>query len=233
MLCLNNNKVEFQNDLVRQAIAEAVEWDQVGEVAFGILCQPATSTLPEGCNYKIDTDGYTYDPEHAKELMVEAGYPDGFDVKLVLVNDTSNQRMAEALQAYLDVIGIKLNIESYEVATAIPMFMAGETDCIIKTAEGGASCLEPDQLYDTLKASSTLTAAATHDADFDSYLMGGLYSVDPEVREEMYTKAQEYCYESCWYIPICEDAAAFVCADGVSLNTVSVSHPYLIYTHLG
>jgi peptide/nickel transport system substrate-binding protein len=233
MLCLNPAKEEFQNDLVRQAIACAVEWDKVGEAAFGVMCSKATSTLPTGCSFKIDLEDYTYDAAKAKQLMEQAGYADGFDVRLVLVNDTYNQRMAEALHAYLAAINIRINIESYEIATAIPMFMAGETDMVIKTAEGGAFCLEPDQIFDTLKASSTLRAAATNSEEFDGYLMNGLFSIDPAVREEMYVKAQQWCHDTCWYIPICEDSVAYVCAEGVSLNTVNVHFPYLIFTHLG
>lgn len=226
-------KEEFQNPLVREAIACAVEWDLVGETAFGILCSPATSTLPTGCDYKIDTDPYTYDPERAKELLAEAGYADGFDIHFVLVNDVTNTRMAEAIQAYLAEVGINFTFDSYDIPTAIPMFMSGQTDGILKTAQGGAHCLEPDQIYDTMKASSTNISCAVQDEVFDSYLMDGLYSVDTATRKECYENAQIWLRENYWAIPICESSAAYVCADGVSLNAVSMLNPMIRFIHVG
>lgn len=225
-------KEEFQNPLVREAIACAVEWDLVGEAAFGILCTPATSTLPAGCDYKIETEPYTYDPEYAKQLLAEAGYPDGFDIHFVLVQDVTNQRMAEAIQGYLADVGINFTFDLFEIPTAIPMFMSGQTDGIIKTAMGGAFCLEPDQIYDTMKATSTNIACAVTDEEFDSYLMDGLYSVDPAVREECYGNAQTWLRDNYWAIPICESAAAYVCADGVTLNAINMLAPMLRYVHV-
>ena len=225
-------KEEFQNPLVREAIACAVEWDLVGESAFGILCSPATSTLPAGCDYKIDTEPYTYDPDHARELLEEAGYGDGFDIYFVLVNDVTNQRMAEAIQFYLSEVGINFTFDLFDIPTAIPMFMSGQTDGILKTAQGGAFCLEPDQIYDTMKASSTNISCAVQDEEFDGYLMNGLFSVDPAVREECYNNAQIWLRDNYWAIPICESAAAYVCADGVTLNAVSMLNPMLRFVHL-
>lgn len=231
MLCLANYKTEFQDARVREAIAIGVEWDQVGAAAFGVLATPSTSTLPAGVRYKIDTAGYTYDPDRARQLLADAGYADGFTIDLVLVNDTTNQRMAEAIQAYLSAMNITLNIESYEIATAIPMFMSGQTDCIIKTAQGGATCLEPDQIYDTLKASSTLVAAAVQDSTFDGYLMKGLYTSDESEREQLYVNAQNWLYENMWAIPICDTMGAYVYKDGISLKTVSMTYPNLRFIH--
>ena len=233
MFCLNYSKEEYQSDEVRQAIAIGVDWAAVGETAYGYLYREATSTLPEGCNYKIDTDGYEYDLDAALELLEEAGYSDGFTIDLVIVQNDTNQSMAESIQYYLGLLGITLNIESYEMATAIPMFMAGETEALIKTANGGAYCLEPDQIYDTMKASSTNTSIATADEIFDSYLMDGLTTVDEAEREENYVAAQEWLYESCWAIPICEDDVAYVQVDGVTIHTINMMYPDLRYTELG
>lgn len=233
MFNLASFKEEFQDPLVREAIACAVEWDLVGETAFGILCSPATSTLPTGCDYKIDTEPYTYDPERAKELLKQAGYEDGFDIHFVLVSDVKNTRMAEAIQAYLADVGINFTFDSYDIPTAIPMFMTGQTDGIIKTAQGGAFCLEPDQIYDTMKASSTNISCAVQDEEFDGYLMDGLYSVDTDVRKECYENAQTWIRENYWAIPICESAAAYVCADGVSLNAANMLAPMIRFIHVG
>lgn len=233
MFNLASYKPEFQDARVREAIALAVEWDQVGEAAFGVLCTPATSTLPTGCSYKIDVGSYEYNPERAKELLAEAGCADGFDIHFVLVSDTTNTRMAEAIQAYLADVGINFTFDSYDIPTAIPMFMTGQTDGIIKTAMGGAFCLEPDQIYDTMKASSTNIACAVQDETFDGYLMTGLYSVEDDARRENYENAQTWLYENCWAIPICESAAAYVCADGVSLNAVSMLDPMIRFIHVG
>lgn len=232
MVILSDYVEYWHDENVRKAVAYGVDWNAVATAGYGSLSKPATSTLPDNVQGKIDVGTYEYDPDKAKDFMSQSDYANGFSVSVVIVNSTSNNDKATSLQYYLSQLGINLDIQAYDIGTAIPMFMTGQTDMILKEASGGAFLFLADQIYDTMKASSTNAAAAIKDSTFDSYLMDGLYE-DADKAEECYQNAQKWLYDSYWAMPICEPLMAFACRDGISLKTRSVDFPVLRNTVLG
>lgn len=104
----------FNNPKVRQAISLAIDTDAVVKAAYFGKAETSHSFVPptvEGY-YDADSEYEGYDVEKAKQLLVEAGYPDGFSCEMI-----SNARQAEAemIQAYLAEIGIdvKLNVTDF------------------------------------------------------------------------------------------------------------------------
>lgn len=195
----------FNDERVRQAFIEAIDSEAVASAVYGVLYIPATSALPSGVDYKIDVDGYNYDPEHAKQLLEEAGYGGGFDLKIVVTPD--NTGIAEAIQACVSAIGINLSIESYDPPTAIPMFIEGETDLMTKVATGGAYVNEPDMIFDGISPLSTLKSCAITDPEWVELFDKGLYTTDSAVRESAYAEAQQWLRDSYRVMPICERAS--------------------------
>lgn len=205
MLVLPEYVKAFEDVRVRQAFIEAIDADAVAAAVYGVLYIEATSTLPSGVDYKIDVDSYEYDPEHAKQLMEEAGYGNGFDLRIVVTPD--NVGIAEAIQACVSVIGVNLTIESYDPPTAIPMFIEGDTDLMTKVATGGAYVNEPDMVFDGISPLSTLKACAITDPEWVEIFNKGLYTTDTELRAEAYAEAQQWLHDSYRVMPICERAS--------------------------
>lgn len=226
MIILSDYVEYWHDENVRKAVAYGVDWNAVAAAGYGSLYKPATSTLPDGVQGKIEVGTYEYDPDKAKEFMSKSAYPNGFSVTMVSVNSTANNDKATSLQYYLDQLGITLDAQSYDIGTAIPMFMTGQTDMISKEASGGAFLFLADQIYDTMKSSSTNVAAAIKDPTFDGYLMDGLYG-DIDKADENYENAQKWLYDNYWAMPICEPLMAYACKDGISLKTRSVDYPVL------
>lgn len=104
----------FDNPKVRQAISLAIDTDAVVKAAYFGKAETSHSFVPPTVEGYFDADSEYegYDVEKAKQLLVEAGYPDGFSCEMV-----SNARQAEAemIQAYLAEIGIdvKLNVTDF------------------------------------------------------------------------------------------------------------------------
>lgn len=219
----------FDNILVRQAIAYAIDADAVAEVGLGALYGESTSTLPDGVQYKIDVGQYEYNPERALELLEEAGVqPGDISLRFVVVSFPSNVRMAESIQFYLSEIGIDVNVESYDIATAVPLFMTAQTDIVINSM--GASALEPDQTYDTVKANSTNATVKISDPEMDGYLMTGRNSVNDDIRRENYENAQRWMYENFRQVPICDVKSCFVYRDYIeNFETIVPTYPNLRY----
>ena len=99
---------------MRQAVAHAIDVGPVLRPLMGELFLPAGMLITPGVNgYDPDLDQPTsYDPEKAKALLAEAGYPDGFSVTLDCAKDWGDDEIAECKGAaeQLGKIGIEVTI---------------------------------------------------------------------------------------------------------------------------
>ena len=87
----------FKDKRVRQAMAHAIDMEPILHDLMGELFIPAGMIVAPGVNgYAPELDQpLPYDPEKAKALLAEAGYPDGFSVTLDCSNDWGDDEIAE------------------------------------------------------------------------------------------------------------------------------------------
>ena len=100
-----------QDKLVRQALNYAVDKEGLVKL-FGGYASPMTPQwlTPDTIGYNTDLEMYNYDPEKAKEMLAEAGYPDGFETELyyTLNRYPLDKEMGEAVSGYLEAVGVKV-----------------------------------------------------------------------------------------------------------------------------
>jgi ABC-type transport system substrate-binding protein len=131
------------NVLVRQAIAYAINVDDIIQGVYSgraaALYSVGNWSFPD-CNPDWD-DGtyYPYDPAKAKELLTEAGYGDGLDLKLICINASEFETEAQIIQAELEEVGINLTIESYEQGLFMEYAHGGEYDWDIQLDASGST----------------------------------------------------------------------------------------------
>jgi len=122
---LNNKIKPFDNKLVRQALAYAVPYEQlVKDVMYGqaiLLKSPLPSSMP---GFNGDTDPYKTDLVKAKQLLVTAGYPNGFSFDMALGSGFEDWGSdAVLIQASFKQIGVTMNIKNMarqQFLTALP-----------------------------------------------------------------------------------------------------------------
>ena len=107
---------------VRQALAYAIDRDQVIKYLWRGFARPANSILPpQHWAYDADARNYRHDPARARQLLDAAGYPDRNGVRFHLTLKTStdeyNRLLAAILQQQLRDVGVALDIRTYEFAT--------------------------------------------------------------------------------------------------------------------
>src|SRR5215469_12613143 len=119
-LAMNNLQKPLDNPKVRQAINYAINKDALAKVAFAGYATPAEGVAPQGVEFAIKIGPWPYDVAKAKELMKEAGYPNGFETELwSAYNHSTAQKVTQFLQQQLQQIGIKTKITLLEVGQRV------------------------------------------------------------------------------------------------------------------
>ena len=125
---------------VREAMNRAINRHELQETILGGRGDPMAVTfyhpsLPGWDQSWIDNfeENYGYDPERAKELLAEAGYPDGFDVEILMVPRlelTEALDVSEAIGNYWKEIGLDVTLNPQEVVYFVDRFLAHDMDFI-------------------------------------------------------------------------------------------------------
>jgi peptide/nickel transport system substrate-binding protein len=117
ILAMNNGMAPFDNILVRQAVSLAINrQDIIDGAMFGYGTPIGTHFAPHNPAYKDLLALSPHDPERAKELLAEAGFPEGFTTTLKLPPPSYARRGGEIIAAQLRDIGIEAEISNLEWA---------------------------------------------------------------------------------------------------------------------
>ena len=112
---MHQSNKPFDDLRVRQAIAYAIDKDAIIEAFYGDLGSVAAEFIPPAMFGHSGLEAYPYDPEKAKALLAEAGYPDGFDTQFWYMPVSrpyypNPKDLAEAAASYLADVGINAEL---------------------------------------------------------------------------------------------------------------------------
>jgi peptide/nickel transport system substrate-binding protein/oligopeptide transport system substrate-binding protein len=146
---MNVGIAPFDNVLVRRAVNMAINKERVVQL-INNRAVPANQPLPPLMpGYDTEYAGYAYDPEGAKALLAEAGFPDGFDTELYAMNTDPNPRIAQAIQQDLAAVGINAELQSLAQSTVIAA--GGEPEAAPMIWSGGMAWIadfpDPSNFY--------------------------------------------------------------------------------------
>jgi peptide/nickel transport system substrate-binding protein len=131
-----NEKIEpLNNASVRKAIQMAIDRQSILDVIYGGDGRLEDGTYPAGClGYSQENQGWLkYDPEGAKKLLADAGYPDGFDMELSLDSEAADaaKSTVQVIAQNLNDIGINATIKSYDHASWLDLRNSGDMPCFL------------------------------------------------------------------------------------------------------
>lgn len=129
----------FADVRVRQAMCYALDTEALcATFGYGLLQTTNQWASPDAVTYNPDVKGYPYDPEKAKELLAEAGYPDGFDT--TLTTDPGNKDIFTAAANMLTEVGIRATVNLVDESTQVSMYSTGQWEGIM----GHFHAISPD-----------------------------------------------------------------------------------------
>jgi peptide/nickel transport system substrate-binding protein len=115
ILAMNHRRKPYSDVRVRKAIAHALDRKAIIEGAVAGYGTPIGSHFPPSDPDYVDLTSLSpYDVAKAKALLAEAGYPNGFEAKLILPPFPYARRSGEIIQAMLSEVGIRAQIEVYQ-----------------------------------------------------------------------------------------------------------------------
>jgi len=206
---LTNTRGPLQNKLVRQALNHAVDKQAIIDAFYAGAAEPAKNPMPPViAGYNDDVVDYDYNPEKAKELLKEAGFENGFEMELWAMPVPrpympDGQKVAEALQANFEAIGVKAKIVSYEWGTYLDKAKDGEADSFLLgwTGDNGDA---DNFLYVLLDedAIGSNNYAYYKNAEVHELLIKAQSSNDQAEREKLYKEAQLIIKEDAPWIPL-------------------------------
>jgi len=128
---LNVKQKELADPKVRQALRYLVDYDGMANSFLKGAAQVHQSFWASGFWAAYDENPYTFDPEKAKALLAEAGYPDGFTLDLDAPNFAPFVNMAQSVQSTFAQGGVKVNIVSSEMAPMLTKYRAREHQALM------------------------------------------------------------------------------------------------------
>lgn len=155
---------------------------------------------PEGLWAAYNETPYSLDVEKAKELLAEAGYPDGFEIRFDTLNESPYPEIAQAVQATLAQAGIKANIQTAEGKTLWPMYRARSHELIL--AQWSPDYVDPHSNLDAFarnpdnRPEANLTGVlawrnAWADEEMNQMVTAAAQEQDRAKREQMYFDIQK------------------------------------------
>lgn len=217
-LSLNTQREPFTDARVRKALSLAIDREYVANTLMQGTYSPASNFMGPGW---IDTDGKEFmdnanggkpyidtttheaNVEEAKQLLADAGYPDGAGLPAITysTNDAGYHKVvAEYLQQAWAEIGVELQVDIVEWASFTPMRRNGDYDASRNGWVGDYS--DPSNMLDLLYSSNGNNDGKFNNADYDAAMDISRTTLDAAERSEALHKAEDILMEEAACVPV-------------------------------
>lgn len=211
-LSLNCSRPPFDNPKVRRAIAHAIQKKDILTSALENQGQVATTPMPRTLwGHHSELRDYAYDPDKARQLLKEAGIPEGKKIQFWAMHDSRPymplpDRVAAIIQQQLRQVGLEPVIQSPPWAQYLDQTGKGEHEmCLLGWSTDNA---DPDNfLYALLDKDNAVPPDARNISFYKSeplhkLLIDAQEETDQTKRIVLYKKAQEMIHDDCPMIPL-------------------------------
>lgn len=198
-LGINLTREPFTDVRVRQAIAYAMDREELCEAGFFGLCATLHEPVGDGSPWNFDYRPYERDVEKAKELLAEAGYPDGFEMELLPTTQYGETvRAAQVLQQQLADIGIEASINAPEWSEWLELEGNFMYDAYICNWNG---LIDADQYYYLQhRTDQVFNFTGYSNPEFDELVDQGRSISDFDERYGIYEQANQILVDEAPYI---------------------------------
>jgi ABC-type transport system substrate-binding protein len=195
---INVNRGPLRDVRVRQAINHAIDTETIIRTLISGRGTRAAGVIPPTLQGADDSrQPYGYDVNRARQLLAEAGHPNGIQVDLWVGANPIYMRMAESIQGYLNQAGIRTRIVQRESAAAREASRNGETDMFLKDWYADYPDAE-NFLYPLLHSANTGAGGNIsfyRNARYDQIVSQARRELDEGRRNQLYREADALAFQ--------------------------------------
>ena len=221
---------------VRQAMSKAINRDAIQQVVMRGQSEPAGMIAPpfvNGWTAEMDAESST-DIEGAKALLAEAGYGDGFSIRLDCPNDRyiNDEAICQAAVGMLGQIGVTVNLDAKPKAQHFPLITNGETDFYM--LGWGVPTYDSEYIFNFLvhgreESIGTWNGTGFDNDDIDAKIATLASNTDLESRNATIAEIWRVVQDEALYIPIHHQVLNWGMADGVGIEVDPEDQPKVKY----
>jgi ABC-type transport system substrate-binding protein len=212
-LGFNVDKPPLDNEALRQAIGYAIDRDRIIENFYPEGSQVADQFLPPGINmYEDGAEGFTYDPDRARDLLAEAGFPDGVDLGALSYRAEPRPYLPQPPQVASDIrdqlaqVGITVSLDEQESGAFIDNANTGNLSMYM--LGWGADFPDATNFWDFHFGAGASPQFGTGFPDLHEVLADAGSTTDEEERAELYAQANELLFQHAQALPIAYGGSA-------------------------
>lgn len=229
---LNIDKEPFGDPRIRQALEMAIDKQGIIEAVFSGN-GTETDGLFASANTQLYTDptsDHSYNVEQAKQLLADAGYPDGFSFTVTIYQSQEESDLVQAIQSYWAEIGVNITINMVDMGTFFGIIMSDQKDAYIIFNPG----FLPDasaSLLDSRNRNGGGNSIGYNNPDFDKLVDQANAETDATKRNEIWKQANDVLRNDYAFIPLCVNDSIFGVRKGLEgIYIDPIGDPY--YNHL-
>jgi len=222
---------------VREALNLAVDRNQiVNTIMEGIAEQASSIVMATIFGANPDLAHYPFDPDRARELLTEAGYPDGFSMTISAPTGRyrNDSEVGQAVTQMVAQIGIDVDLETFPQSVYFDrannfeysMYLAGAS---ADTGEGLSQLMNLVHTRDGERGLGGANRGRYSSEEVDSLLSKALVTLDPEARRQMLQQAQAIVYEDHGYMPLYHEVAVWAARNDIHFEP-NASQLNIFYT---
>lgn len=211
---LNLNREPFNDVRVRQAIAYSIDREVICQFAFFGICEAVQGPTGSGTPWYMPYSPYDRDLDMARELLAEAGYPDGFDMEIMpVIGFEETIRGAQVVQQQLAEVGINVTVAQEEVGVWLERQSGGDFDAFMWSWIGLTDA--EDYYYLQHRTGQTFNFTGYSNAEFDELVDAGRGVEDFDERYAIYEAANQILVDEAPYIYMYAKAEVKAWSDNV------------------
>jgi peptide/nickel transport system substrate-binding protein len=210
-------KSPWHDKRMRLAVNHALDRQKINEAACLGFCPPAGVIVPRVMDFALQVEPPAYDPQKAKQLLAEAGYPNGLDAG-EFVPIPGFATVAEASVNYLGAVGIRLKIRPMERATFYAAWRDKKIRGIFLTAVGNSGNAA-SRVQEFIQSKGSYAYGGY--PDIDELFQQQARERDPKKREALLFKIQQLTIDRAMFAPVMDLRALMGVGNRVAKHTIT------------
>ncbi len=191
-------KSPWHDKRVRLAANYALDRKRINEAACLGYCPPAGVIVPRVMEFALQVEPPPFDPQKAKQLLAEAGYPNGLDAGEYTAIP-GFPTVAESVLTYLNAIGIRVKMRPMERATFYANWREKKLRGLFLTAVGNSGNAA-SRVQEFMQSKGTYAYGGY--PDIDDLFLQQARERDPKKREAILFKIQQLTIDRVMYAPV-------------------------------